>query len=471
MQSRKIIFDITSLVGFLVYNNHYTGIQRVVVMILDEFIKLKIKNVWICFFHPSSNQYLALELDSVNFNNWSDPSKAREFLRAFGIIGSNKVLDRYKKNIVKYYFHRLRFDFAALMRNDKMFVRKGLTIAEWKKTRERIKESSQLKILADIVELEDQVILLDATWKQDYIEEYKRMKSKGVEIYTLVYDLIPVLYPKITVPGISPVFYSWLIQSISYTTCYITISANTKKDLFNFLQTHTHSCETRIETIPLVQINVPTNKSFDLYKKENSLNLPDLLNSITNVTQSCKNILCEPFVLHVGTIEIRKNTWRLALAWKKLLDQGYYDLPRLVIVGKLGWLNDHFWDLMRGTGNLYGYVTTISDISDTDLDLLYKNCLFSAMVSMYEGWGLPIGETLSYGKTAVVANNSSLPEVGMDLVEYCDALSVASIAASVKKLVFEPNYRENLEAKIKQTKLRNWSDVAYDLENILKTQF
>ncbi len=83
------------------------------------------------------------------------------------------------------------------------------------------------------------------------------------------------------------------------------------------------------------------------------------------------------------------------------------------------------------------------------------------MASKYEGWGLPVGEALAYGKTAVVANNSALPEVGGQLVEYCDAESVDSIAAIER--VLDPGHRMALERKIAAADLRSWNDVAQDM--------
>lgn len=77
--------------------------------------------------------------------------------------------------------------------------------------------------------------------------------------------------------------------------------------------------------------------------------------------------------------------------------------------------------------------------------------------------GLPVGESLSYGKTAVVSNNSSLPEVSSDLVRYCDPLSPQSIIEAFRDLITDPNQREALEARIHQTQLRSRGDVAEDL--------
>ena len=90
------------------------------------------------------------------------------------------------------------------------------------------------------------------------------------------------------------------------------------------------------------------------------------------------------------------------------------------------------------------------------------------MTSIYEGWGLPVGEALSFGKTAIISNTSSLPEVGQDLVMYCDPSSVSNIAEAVWKLVSEPERRILLENKIKTTQLRSWHDVGSDLIDISK---
>ncbi len=169
-----------------------------------------------------------------------------------------------------------------------------------------------------------------------------------------------------------------------------------------------------------------------------------------------------PFVLVVGTLESRKNIWRLAQAWQRLSAEAGLALPRLVFAGKRGWHIADFNDLMQATGNLGGLVQFADRPSDTELAWLYENCLFTAMVSLYEGWGLPIGESLAFGKTAVVADNSSMPEVGGDMVEYCDATSIDSIADAVRKLVAEPAHRETLEARIADTRLRTWDDVAAD---------
>jgi glycosyltransferase involved in cell wall biosynthesis len=162
-------------------------------------------------------------------------------------------------------------------------------------------------------------------------------------------------------------------------------------------------------------------------------------------------------------MEVRKNIWKIAQVWDRLRKVSNVDLPRLVFAGKVGWLTQDFDGFMKSTGNLYGWIDIFDKPTDDELSFLYRNCLFTITASFYEGWGLPIGEGLSYGKTAVVSETSSMPEVGGSLVEYCNPKSIDSILNACLKLIENPSYRENLEKKIEQTSLRSWKDVAQDL--------
>jgi len=126
-------------------------------------------------------------------------------------------------------------------------------------------------------------------------------------------------------------------------------------------------------------------------------------------------------------------------------------------------MKQDFDALLQATGNIFGWVEVVECPTDAELATLYRKCQFLVMPSLYEGWGLPVGEALSYGKTAVVSGTSSLPEVGEDLVEYCDPVSIDSIMEACLRLIENPTYRAHLEQRIKETHLRGWEDVASEL--------
>lgn len=474
MSDSKIIFDLSELLNYLNVHRCYSGIQRAVVMILKEFQKIKNQQVWICCVkvadRPDQQQYIAFDLTKSNFQHWESPDLTYNFFSELGILGAGGLIFKYRQNKIKYYFHRTRLDIAAYFKNHRLFNQRGVTIEQWWQFRNSNKLKNNFFQLEEIITANDQLVLIDATWRAENVKMYHKIKLKDVKIITMVYDLIPINSPQFVLSlEIVTNFYKWLIQSTEYTNIYLVDSESTKKELREFL--NKNSIKKEIITLPLVQVGIST---YNKTNTEGSIDdkdfaVPEPLRKISGLDAIYKNVLSYEYILCVGTIEIRKNTWRLVLAWKYLLEKGYYDLPRLVLLGRKGWNNDNLWNLLNSTANLYGYVSVLENAKDEELDILYKNCLFVAMVSVSEGWGLPVGEALGYGKTAVVADVTSLPEVGMNLVEYCDPFSIESIASSIEKLVYQPDYRKSLENKIKHTQLRNWEDVANDLATLLKS--
>jgi glycosyltransferase involved in cell wall biosynthesis len=48
---------------------------------------------------------------------------------------------------------------------------------------------------------------------------------------------------------------------------------------------------------------------------------------------------------------------------------------------------------------------------------LFRNCRFTVYPSTYEGWGMPVTESLAYGKVCITSNTSSLPEAGGEFAD------------------------------------------------------
>jgi glycosyltransferase involved in cell wall biosynthesis len=120
--------------------------------------------------------------------------------------------------------------------------------------------------------------------------------------------------------------------------------------------------------------------------------------------------LPDRFILHVGTIEPRKN---LPLLFEVAAQTKEY----IVVAGKLGWLTDPILAKVKEFG-VEDRVTFTGFIDDDDLPALISAAMALAMPSKYEGFGLPILEALACGTPVVASNTSSLPEVGGDAALY-----------------------------------------------------
>jgi len=115
------------------------------------------------------------------------------------------------------------------------------------------------------------------------------------------------------------------------------------------------------------------------------------------------------FFLSVGTIEPRKNQEFLVIAYENYRDRGNPPIP-LVFAGKPGWLMDGFQARIQASRwaddiHMLGYV------SEGELAWLYSNCLANLYPSLYEGFGLPVLEGMSFGACTLASDRTSIPEI------------------------------------------------------------
>jgi len=170
----------------------------------------------------------------------------------------------------------------------------------------------------------------------------------------------------------------------------------------------------------------------------------------------------ETYVLMVSTIEPRKNHVGAFGAWLKLVERyGFAKVPNLVCVGGQGWLNDAVHTMIRRHRVLRKKIILLSGIADADLDLLYRHALFTLYPSLYEGWGLPVTESLCHGRVPAISHCSSLPEAGGSFAVYFDPTDPSAIADAVAPLILDAASRQQAEHRIKtEFHPRSWEEIA-----------
>ena len=147
-----------------------------------------------------------------------------------------------------------------------------------------------------------------------------------------------------------------------------------------------------------------------------------------------------PYALFVGTVEARKNHALALEAWKRLIDRhGRDDIPDLVCIGRLGWHADDFLRSMTDTGGLGGKVCVLSaSVPDHELAQFYRHAAFSIYPSRYEGWGLPVSESLAFGVPVIAADNSSIREAGGDAAIYIPTSDVDALVQAIETNFLNP---------------------------------
>jgi glycosyltransferase involved in cell wall biosynthesis len=138
--------------------------------------------------------------------------------------------------------------------------------------------------------------------------------------------------------------------------------------------------------------------------------------------------LPERYLLTVGTIEPRKNLSRLLDALDILRRQG--EDVRLVIVGQTGWLYHDFLAKMEQFQHR-DVVVRPGFVPDADLPAFYGGAAVTVIASLYEGFGLPIIESMACGTPVVSSRVASLPELGGDAARYFDPEDAEEMAAVI----------------------------------------
>jgi glycosyltransferase involved in cell wall biosynthesis len=154
--------------------------------------------------------------------------------------------------------------------------------------------------------------------------------------------------------------------------------------------------------------------------------------------------LPEKFILHVATIEPRKNLSRLLDAFQSLLAD-WPDL-KLVFIGKKGWLYESFFEKLQAMG-LQELVIFPGYIAEEDLPACYQLAEVFAFPSLYEGFGLPPLEAMACGTPVVSSHSSSLPEAVGEAGLLVDPTNTAELATALRRVLEDLRLKADLRQR------------------------
>ncbi|OXX36953.1 hypothetical protein B9J90_07100 [Vibrio sp. V09_P4A23P171] len=287
----------------------------------------------------------------------------------------------------------------------------------------------------------DILLSLGATWAYaSYNTEIKRLKSIGVKYYQLYYDLIPTKFPYFYEYGKGFGEYYGNIISETLDLCDVAyfISECSKRDICAH-----YSGENQFR-----KIVIRLGEDFE------EVNTTSIEND-------------EDYILCVGTLEKRKNQNMLLDAYRLMLASRKRDeVPTLYLIGREGWMNGDLVFQIDNDPLLSGKVQILKDVSDGELETLYKAALFTVFPSLYEGWGLPISESFKRGKACIASNSSSMIEIAPELTILLDPYSPNVWAEKILELVSDKSKLLALNERIKaEYRPHSWKDTAQSIVN------
>jgi glycosyltransferase involved in cell wall biosynthesis len=265
------------------------------------------------------------------------------------------------------------------------------------------------------------------------------VSATGARFLLLVHDLIPLVRPEFFQRGRAPDFERVLRGSLPLADIILTNSAATARDVVEW-------CRDAFVPLRCHPQRVPIGTGF---ARPPAAPLPDGLER-------------GKFVLFVSTIEVRKNHTQAFRVWLRMLrEMPRENVPTLVFAGSTGWMTADLMEAVASTNYLDGKLRIIQGADDGVLAALYQECLFTLFLSFYEGWGLPVSDSISFRKVCVASNRSSIPEAGGDYCVYIDPDNTTAAYNTIRRLVEFPDEIQRLEVSLRMAHaITSWEDTA-----------
>ena len=154
--------------------------------------------------------------------------------------------------------------------------------------------------------------------------------------------------------------------------------------------------------------------------------------------------LASPYILYAGRLQARKNLVRLVEAYALLHQKGIEE--KLALVGKKDWQADVVMECVRKHG-LDSQVAFLGYVPGEDLPYLYNAAKLFVYPSIFEGFGLPVVESMACATATITSQGSSLEEIAGDSALLVDPLSVSSIADAMEKVLRDGALRQSLRER------------------------
>lgn len=238
-----------------------------------------------------------------------------------------------------------------------------------------------------------------------------------------VHDIIPLKLPHATLDRQDSYFR--LVQAACERADHIaSISETTKADLIQFFGVPDEKISVTYQPVLAPK---PSNHETDAAWLKDTLGLD-----------------WESYFLFYGAIEPKKNLGRVVEAFLEARTDA-----RLIIVGGRSWLSEHETGLLEAaTANQDGSrILKLDYLPRSTLERLLRGARGTLFPSLYEGFGLPILESMALGSPVLTSRGGATGEVAGDAAVLVDPYDVADIRTAIEQLDADFDFRQVLRER------------------------
>lgn len=416
MSNSKIWIDVTMLVN---WTGQLTGIQRVEYNLAKRFSLQS--NVAFCVFDKVSQKCSEFDFKHIEYK----VSMLQVQTVSTGqSVNQSTVPATYRRIAKKLYLATVR------VAPRKLTATAGRTYRALRQ-KSTVNQEQQVSFMQD-----DVFLILSGDWSDNLFADWVKStrKASDIKVLQIVYDMLPYVQPAYFVEGMSKQFSDYMERMFNICDGLLAISKSTKRDIETFMQAK------KIQNVPVEVFRLG-----DDFVKQKPVR-PNI------------EVESGDFILCVGTIEARKNHALLYYAMREAMNKNIY-VPPIVIVGKVGWLSGDFMYMVKHDTELSKKFVFLNYCTDQELAWLFGNCKFTVYPSYYEGWGLPIAESLYYGKYCLASESSSMPEIAGNFIDYFSPNDPVILLNKIQYYISNPESLKVKEERIKKDySTTSWDD-------------
>lgn len=290
------------------------------------------------------------------------------------------------------------------------------------------------------------ILVFGGAWIRNgnFIAALRRLKLvAGLNVTLLVHDIIQHVARHMYPGDVADVFSQNLVEMVDCADSFLAYSDVTIRDLSAYL------AEQGEHLKPIHKFRLGDIRSDESEEGEDLLDRSEL----------CKSLENEDFVIYVSSLDLRKNHILLVNVWRRLLQQRGNRTPLLLMVGRNMWRGEQIMEMVEAEPKLAQKVKFLQNVNDEELHWLYRKCKFTLYPSLYEGWGLPVAESLAVGKVCIASNSTSTAEIAPELTELLDPYDFRSWVEKVGYFLDNPAALEARENEIRTSfSFVDWDD-------------
>jgi glycosyltransferase involved in cell wall biosynthesis len=431
----RIVFDLTDL---SIYYRHYvsvTGIQRVVERLTASKRLQDDQNAVFVMRVPGTDWFA--QVDKALFRGLSQPNERLDSVSRLNSIATHLPDYRLHQRLKKYPWKGLRRKYQGVARRVKGAVGSA--------------HLSPFEFLDN-----DRVMLPGAYWIAGGVaERYAELRHRHrLRICAFVYDLIPITHPWCVDPEGAQTFRCTLDSIVPSCDRFVAIS----KHVANEFSVYLRSCHREQKPV----LTLPFGWDFP----ERAVD-PE----VEARTLARYGVERRAFVLVVGSLALRKNHILVVRALQNLYPRLKDRIPPFLFVGKLA--SEFIRDELAAVGYLDERIRVLPGVSDDELACLYAACQFTIFPSFVEGWGLPVQESLAFGRPCLASSATSIREAGLDLATYFDPYNLREFESLLARWIEDAPDLAAAEARIAEylstRVLPTWNDSAAALMDFVRS--